>query len=430
LRTVSTDGRQAIAAIEDRERNRTGIGSLKVRYNSVFGYFIEITKANLAMAPADYERKQTLVNAERFTTPELKEYERKILTAHDRSIEIEKRIFAELRSFVLESAGRIRRSSAAVAEADLLSSFAHLAAERRYVRPTLVDEPVIEAVAGRHPVIEQWMEEIREGRFISNDLYLNAGEEGPRLLLITGPNMGGKSTYLRQAAMLVLMAQMGSFVPADSLRLGLVDRIFTRIGASDNLARGRSTFMVEMTETATILNTATRHSLILLDEMGRGTATFDGLSLAWATVEYLHAETGARTLFATHYHELTMLAEKLKGVRNLRVGVKEAAGGIVFLHNIEPGAASKSYGIEVAKLAGLPPAVIERARHVLRQHEKQERQSVQTETAIEPMQLTIFTPLSQRIVDRIEAVDVNSLTPLQALNLLEELQQELREKGT
>lgn len=428
LRTISTTGRQAIAAIEDRERQRTGIGSLKVRYNSVFGYYIEITKANLALAPADYERKQTLVNAERFTTPELKEYERKILTAHDRSIEIEKRIFAELRAYVLEAAGRIRRSSAAVAEADLLANFAHLAAGRRYVRPKLVEEPVIEAVAARHPVIEQWLEETREGRFIPNDLYLNASDEGPSLLLITGPNMGGKSTYLRQAAMLVLMAQMGSFVPAGSLRCGLVDRIYTRIGASDNVARGRSTFMVEMTETATILNTATRRSLILLDEMGRGTATFDGLSLAWATVEYLHAETGARTLFATHYHELTLLAEKLKRVRNLRVGVKEAASGIVFLHAIEPGAASKSYGIEVARLAGLPAAVIERARHVLRQHEKQEKQSVQVETAPEPMQLTIFTPLSQRIVDRIEAVDVNALTPLQALNLLEELQQELREK--
>ncbi|HEV2137098.1 MAG TPA: DNA mismatch repair protein MutS [Terracidiphilus sp.] len=433
LRSVSSSGRQAIAAIEDRERQRTGIGSLKVRYNSVFGYYIEITKANLALAPADYERKQTLVNAERFTTPELKEYERKILTAHDRCIEIEKRIFAELRSFVLESAGRIRRSSSAVAEADLLSNFAHLAAARRYTRPALSSEPVLEAVAGRHPVIEQWMEETREGRFIPNDIYLNAGEEGPSLLLITGPNMGGKSTYLRQAAMLVLMAQMGSFVPAESVRLGLVDRIYTRIGASDNVARGRSTFMVEMTETATILNTATERSLILLDEMGRGTATFDGLSLAWATVEYLHAETRARTLFATHYHELTLLAEKLKRVRNLRVGVKEAAGGIVFLHTIEPGAASKSYGIDVAKLAGLPAAVIERARHVLRQHEKQERSAaadVQASTAPEPMQLTIFTPLSQRIVDRIEAVDVNSLTPLQALNLLEELQLELKEKAS
>jgi len=431
LRAISSTGRQSIAAIEERERQRTGIGSLKVRYNTVFGYYIEITKANMALAPADYERKQTLVNAERFTTPELKEYERKILTAHDRSIEIERRIFIELRKTVLEAASRIRRSSAAVAEADLLANFAHLASLRRYARPTIVEEPVIEAVAGRHPVIEQWMEETREGRFIANDVYLNAAADGPSLLLITGPNMGGKSTYLRQAAMLVLLAQMGSFVPAESLRFGLVDRIYTRIGASDNVARGRSTFMVEMTETATILNTATRRSLILLDEMGRGTATFDGLSLAWATVEYLHAETGARTLFATHYHELTMLAEKLPRVRNLRVGVKEAAGGIVFLHNIEPGAASKSYGIEVARLAGLPAAVIDRAKRVLRQHEKQERSAaanVETETA-EPMQLTIFTPLSQRIVDRIEATDVNSLTPLQALNLLEELQQELKEKG-
>jgi DNA mismatch repair protein MutS len=431
LRTISTTGRRAIAAIEERERERTGIGSLKVRYNSVFGYYIEITKANMALAPADYERKQTLVNAERFTTPELKEYERKILTAHDRSIEIEKRIFVELRKTVLEAASRIRRSSAAVAEADLLADFAHLAALRRYARPMIVDEPVIEAVAGRHPVIEQWMEETREGRFIANDLYLNAAGEGPSLLLVTGPNMGGKSTYLRQAAMLVLLAQMGSFVPAENLRFGLVDRIYTRIGASDNVARGRSTFMVEMMETATILNTATNKSLILLDEMGRGTATFDGLSLAWATVEYLHAETGARTLFATHYHELTILAEKLPRVRNLRVGVKEAAGGIVFLYNIEPGAASKSYGIEVARLAGLPSVVIERAKRVLRQHEKQERfaaADVQVETA-DPVQLTIFTPLSQRIVDRIEATDVNSLTPLQALNLLEELQQELKEKG-
>ncbi len=429
LRTISSTGRQQIAAIEERERQRTGIGSLKVRYNSVFGYYIEITKANLAMAPADYERKQTLVNAERFTTPELKEYERKILTAHDRSIEIEKKIFAELRGAVLAAASRIRRSSAVVAEADMLANFAHLAAQRRYVRPMLTDDLVLEAVEARHPVIECWMEETREGRFIPNDLYLDSGEDGPSLLLITGPNMGGKSTYLRQAAMLVLMAQMGCFVPAASLRLGLVDRIYTRIGASDNVARGRSTFMVEMTETATILNTATKRSLILLDEMGRGTATFDGLSLAWATVEFLHAETGARTLFATHYHELTMLAEKLKRVRNLRVGVKEGAGGIVFLHTIEPGAASKSYGIDVAKLAGLPPAVIERARHVLKQHEKQERQSVQAETVPEAMQLTIFTPLSQRIVDRIEAVDVNALTPLQALNLLEELQQELKNKG-
>jgi DNA mismatch repair protein MutS len=438
LRTISSTGRQSIAAIEERERARTGIGSLKVRYNSVFGYYIEISKSNLANAPADYERKQTLVNAERFTTPELKEYEVKVLTAHDRAIEIEKQLFAQLRRSVLEAAGRIRRTSAVVAEADLLAGFAHLASIRNYIRPELVDEPVLEAVAARHPVIEHWMTESNTSRFIPNSLYLHGNESDsaesthpePSLLLITGPNMGGKSTYLRQAAMLVLMAQMGCYVPAAKMRYGLVDRIYTRIGASDNVARGRSTFMVEMTETATILNTATSQSLVLLDEMGRGTATFDGLSLAWATVEFLHAEIGARTLFATHYHELTMLAEKLPRVLNLRVAVKESSSGIVFLHSIEPGAASKSYGIEVARLAGLPKAVLDRARHILRQHEKQERRSVEVETPESgqaPMQLTIFTPLSQRIVDRIAETDINSLTPLQALNLLEELKQELGE---
>ena len=434
LRSISSTGRQSIAAIEERERARTGISSLKVRYNSVFGYYIEISKSNLANAPADYERKQTLVNAERFTTAELKEYEVKVLTAHDRAIEIEKQLFAQLRRSVLEAAGRIRRTSAVVAEADLLAGFAHLASIRNYARPELVDEPMLEAVAARHPVIEHWMAESNTSRFIPNSLYLHGNEADsaeathtePSLLLITGPNMGGKSTYLRQAAMLVLMAQMGCYVPAAKMRYGLVDRIYTRIGASDNVARGRSTFMVEMTETATILNTATSQSLVLLDEMGRGTATFDGLSLAWATVEYLHAEIGARTLFATHYHELTMLAEKLPRVLNLRVAVKESSSGIVFLHSIEPGAASKSYGIEVARLAGLPKVVLERARHILRQHEKQERRSVQVETA-EPMQMTIFTPLSQRIVDRIAETDINSLTPLQALNLLEELKQELGE---
>ena len=437
LRAISSTGRQSIAAIEERERTRTGIGSLKVRYNSVFGYYIEISKSNLANAPADYERKQTLVNAERFTTPELKDYEVKVLTAHDRSIEIEKQLFTQLRHSVLEAASRIRRTSSVLAEADMLAGFAHLASVRGYTRPELVDEAVLEAVAGRHPVIENWMSESGSSRFIPNSLYVHGNETNqadtaspePSLLLITGPNMGGKSTYLRQAAMLVLMAQMGCYVPAATMRYGLVDRIYTRIGASDNVARGRSTFMVEMTETATILNTATEKSLVLLDEMGRGTATFDGLSLAWATVEYLHAEIGARTLFATHYHELTMLAEKLPRVLNLRVAVKESSSGIVFLHSIEPGAASKSYGIEVAKLAGLPRVVLERARHILRQHEKQERRSVQVETA-EPVQMTIFTPLSQRIVDRIAETDINSLTPLQALNLLEELKQELGETAT
>jgi len=423
LRTLSQSGRQSIASIEERERARTGISSLKVRFNSVFGYYIEITKANLANVPSDYERKQTLVNAERFTTPELKDYETKILTAHERSVEIEKRIFADLRLRVLELASRIRKTSTAIAEIDLLANFAHLAGLRHYTRPQLAPETILELVSARHPVIECLMEEAGAGRFIPNDLYLDV--QGPEILLLTGPNMGGKSTYLRQAALLVIMAQMGCFVPADRMRYGLVDRVYTRIGASDNLARGRSTFMVEMTETATILNTATERSLILLDEMGRGTATFDGLSLAWATLEYLHANIGARTLFATHYHELTMLAEQLPRLQNLRVAVKETSHGIVFLHAIESGPANKSYGIEVARLAGLPPQVIQRARQVLKQHERSERHNVAAETEA-PLQLTMFTPLSQRILDRLQETDINALTPLQALNLLEELQSEIK----
>lgn len=436
LRAISHSGRSSIAAIEERERQRTGIPSLKVRFNSVFGYYIEVTKANLAHVPGDYERKQTLVNAERFTTRELKDYETKVLTAQERSVEIEKRIFAQLRRHVLDHAARIRKSSAAVAEIDLLANFAHLASLRGYTRPRIADDGtedncVMEILGGRHPVIEHLMEKAGTTRFVPNDLYLNASEAStdPHLLLMTGPNMGGKSTYLRQAALLVVMAQMGCFVPAERMRYGLVDRVYTRIGASDNLARGRSTFMVEMTETATILNTATAHSLILLDEMGRGTATFDGLALAWATLEFLHAEVGARTLFATHYHELTMLAEQLPRLANLRVSIKETPQGIVFLHRIEPGAASKSYGIEVARLAGLPQRVVHRARQVLKQHEKSERSNIALDTA-PPLQMTMFTPLSQQVVDRLQETDINTLTPLDALNLLHELKAEIAgEKG-
>jgi DNA mismatch repair protein MutS len=423
LRSLGANARQSITTIEERERKRTGIHSLKVRFNNVFGYSIEVTRSNLGSVPPDYERKQTLANAERFTTPELKQYEISVLTAHERSIEIEKRLFAQLRKTILQSAARIRLTSGVIAEVDLLANFAHLAALRNYVRPEIVPSRVLETVSARHPVVECLLESAGQTKFIANDLYVETG--GPSLLLITGPNMGGKSTYLRQAALLVIMAQMGCFVPATRMRLGIVDRIYTRIGASDNVARGRSTFMVEMTETATILNTATSQSLILLDEMGRGTATFDGLSLAWATLEHLHAKVGARTLFATHYHELTLLAEQLPGLKNLRVAVKETPKGIVFLHAIEPGAANKSYGIEVARLAGLPMSVIERARQVLVQHEQSEKRNVAQETDA-PLQLTMFTPLSQRILDRLEQTDTNSLTPLQALNLLEELKSEIR----
>jgi len=431
LRELSRSGRQALVAIEERERQRTGIGSLKVRFNSVFGYYLEVTKANAKAVPAEYERKQTLVNAERFTTPELKEYEAKILTAQERSGEIERRIFAALRAELLAGAGRIRETARRVAEIDLLACFAHLAALRGWVRPMTEDSGVLEFAQARHPVVERRMEESGGGRFVPNSVYLDAGPDsaaGPAVLLITGPNMGGKSTYLRQAALLVIMAQCGCFVPAERMRLGLVDRIYTRIGASDNVARGRSTFMVEMTETSAILNTATARSLVLLDEMGRGTATYDGLSLAWATVEHMHNRIRARTLFATHYHELTLLAEQLSRLRNLRVTVKETPTGIVFLHSVEPGPASKSYGIEVAKLAGLPGTVIARAREVLKVHERAESSAVRAEAAPaqQQVQLTMFTPLSQRIVDRVSALDVDEMTPREALNLLAELQRELK----
>lgn len=426
LRELSRSGRQALVAIEERERQRTGIGSLKVRFNSVFGYYLEVTKANAKLVPADYERKQTLVNAERFTTPELKEYETKILTAQERSGEIERRLFAELRRQLLDAAKRMRDTARRVAEIDMLGCFAHLAALRGWTRPDVDASGVLEFIGARHPVVERRLEESGGGRFVPNSVHLDA-DAGPAVLLITGPNMGGKSTYLRQAALLVVMAQCGCFVPAERMRVGLVDRIYTRIGASDNVARGRSTFMVEMTETAAILNTATNRSLVLLDEMGRGTATYDGLSLAWATVEHLHDRIGARTLFATHYHELTLLAERLARLTNLRVTVKETPSGIVFLHTVEAGAASKSYGIEVARLAGLPAVVISRAREVLKVHERAETQQVrEAAPSTLQMQMTMFTPLSQKIVDRLGEVDVDGLTPREALNLLAELQRELK----
>src|SRR6266478_724715 len=370
LRNLSQHSKQIIASMEERERKRTNIASLKIRFNHVFGYYIEISKPNLHLAPADYERKQTLVNAERFTSTELKEYERKILAADERILEIERQLFIDLRSGIAAKAARLRKTASALAEVDVLAGLAHVAALRDYCRPTLDESGDLEIVEGRHPVIEHQDLAGSGERFVPNDLYLNSSTHS--ILVLTGPNMGGKSTYLRQAALTVILAQMGSFVPARSARLGLVDRVFTRIGASDNLARGRSTFMVEMTETAAILHTATARSLILLDEIGRGTATYDGLAIAWAAVEYLHARTRAKTLFATHYFELTELADQLSGVKNYHVSVKEAGGGVVFLRRVEPGAADKSYGIEVAKLAGLPNEVVVRAREVLAEHESAE----------------------------------------------------------
>jgi DNA mismatch repair protein MutS len=456
LRELSRNSKQVLAQIEQRERISTGIASLKVKFNSTFGYYIEVSKPNLHLVPQDYERKQTLVGAERFTTPELKEYESKILDAQEKIVEIERRLFAELRTAIASAAKRIRQTALALAEVDVLASLAHIAALRNYCRPQFnasakgemkktvptVDLPQgdstqdnspqtdgssLEIIDGRHPVIEQ--QEMAGGneRFVPNDLYLNSRSH--TILLLTGPNMGGKSTYLRQTALIVILAQMGSFVPARSARLSVVDRVFTRIGASDNLARGRSTFMVEMTETAAILHTATARSLILLDEVGRGTATYDGLAIAWAAIEYLHTRVRAKTLFATHYFELTELAEQLTGVKNYHVSVKETGGGIVFLRKVEPGAADRSYGIEVAKLAGLPGEVISRAREVLAEHESAERELTEhlSPGAAPPAaQLTIFTPLSQPVLEKLREVDLNRLTPLDALNLLAELKKEIQ----
>ncbi|MGD0364770.1 MAG: DNA mismatch repair protein MutS [Bryobacteraceae bacterium] len=428
LRGLSRNGRQVIAQIEARERARTGIQSLKVRFNNVFGYYIEISKANRHLAPADYERKQTLVNAERFTTPELKDYERKVLDAEDKILTLEKELFAEVRKFAAAHAQRIRATAAAIAEIDVTAALAQVAAENRYVRPTFSEDGEMRILAGRHPVIER-LEQQDAGRFIPNDLYLNSDTD--LIAIITGPNMGGKSTYLRQAALIAILAQMGSFVPADSATLPLTDRIFTRIGASDNLARGRSTFMVEMTETAVILNTATPRSFIVLDEIGRGTATYDGLALAWAVVEHIHARTRAKTLFATHYHELTELAGQLDGIRNLSVSVKEAGDRIIFLRKVEPGKADRSYGIEVARLAGLPLRVIERANEVLRLHERtghvvsEELSPLPTRSA-QPVQIQLFEPLNYGIAERIRNLNVDELRPVEALRLLAELQDELR----
>jgi DNA mismatch repair protein MutS len=426
LRDLSQNGRQYIAQIEIRERARTGISSLKVRFNNVFGYYLEITRANLHLAPADYERKQTLANAERFTTPELKDYERKVLDAEEKILALERELFADIRQRTAAQAQRIRATASAVAELDVTAALAQVAAENRYQRPKFSEDGEMRIMAGRHPVIERLAEQ-EAGRFIPNDLYLN--DTTDLIAIITGPNMGGKSTYLRQAALIAILAQMGSFVPAESAKLPLIDRVFTRIGASDNLARGRSTFLVEMTETAVILNAATPRSFIVLDEIGRGTATYDGLALAWAVVEHVHSKTRAKTLFATHYHELTELAEQLDGVRNLKVSVKEAGDQIIFLRKVEPGRADRSYGIEVARLAGLPLPVIERAREVLKLHERTEHVVTEELSKSEdsgPVQIQLFEPVGYGIAERIRGIDIDQLRPIEALQLLSELQKELR----
>lgn len=427
LRGLSASSKSFIAAIESRERSRTGISTMKVKFNNVFGYFIEVSKANIKNVPADYERRQTLTNAERYTTPELKEYEAKVLGAEERISEIEQILFTEIRQAVSVETRRVQSVAHALAILDAVLSLAEVAARRNYCRPLLTEDDELYIRTGRHAVIEATGE-----RFIPNDTFLNNSTD--RLLIITGPNMGGKSVYLRQAALIAILAQIGSFVPAEEARIAILDRVFTRVGASDSLARGRSTFMVEMTETANILNTATPRSLILLDEVGRGTSTFDGLSLAWAIAEYLHdnPQHAAKTLFATHYHEMTELAKLLPGVRNYQMAVKESSGTIVFLRRVVEGTASKSYGIEVAKLAGLPRAVTERAREILSNLEANEldvtgkpkfaRHLPSRKAAPQP---TLFEAANDAVVDELRNLDAEGLTSEQALEVVRRLRARL-----
>jgi DNA mismatch repair protein MutS len=413
---ASRHAREWINNLENVERERTGIRSLKVGYNKVFGYYIEISHANVEHVPSDYLRKQTLVNAERYITPEMKEYETLVLNAEERIREIELRLFKEVCTQLSGSATRLLNTARALAELDALSALAEAAALGGYIRPEVVDDETLEIHDGRHPVVEN---SLHGERYVPNDVIFETGEI---VRVITGPNMSGKSTYLRQTALIALMAQMGSFVPAQKARIGLIDRIFTRIGAQDEIQAGQSTFMVEMVEAANILHHATSRSLLILDEIGRGTSTYDGVSIAWAVVEYIHnhPQLRAKTLFATHYHELTQLADLLPGIRNYNVAVSEADGRVVFLHKIIPGGADRSYGIHVAQLAGLPKPVIQRANEIMSELEKSSGRAVQINPhAIQ--QMALF-PETSPLLDEIKELDVNALSPIEALNKLFEWQ--------
>lgn len=426
LRNAATNGREWITSLETTERERTGIKNLKIGYNSVFGYYIEISKANQKLVPEDYIRKQTTVNGERYITPELKEYESRVLGADEKAVDLEHKLFTEVREKVADEARSVGRVARAVADLDVLASLAEVAALNGYIRPVVDDGEEIIVRNGRHPVVEQFL---IEDLFVPNDIYLNC--ETDQLLIITGPNMAGKSTYLRQVALIVLMAQIGGFVPADEAKIGVVDRIFTRVGAHDELASGQSTFMVEMNETANILNNATRRSLIVLDEIGRGTSTYDGLSIAWAVAEQIMS-IGAKTLFATHYHHLNELEKDKPGVKNYRIAVKEEADRIVWLRKIMPGGTDRSYGIEVARLAGLPTEVITRAAEILSDLEKndgagnlvEKGKSVSAKTP--KLQMTLFEGESHPVVDELEKLDIATMSPIEALVKLDELQRKAK----
>ncbi|MEO0074612.1 MAG: DNA mismatch repair protein MutS [candidate division WOR-3 bacterium] len=421
LRNIANNAKEYLLQLQIQERQKTGIPNLRVNYNSVFGYYIEITKSYLNLVPKHYIRKQTLVNTERFITPELKEYENKVLNAEERIKTLEYELFTELRKSVANEVPKILSVSQIIAELDVLCSLAQVAINNNYIKPEVDNSDRIEIIAGRHPVIERLTPE----PFIPNDTFLDLTNN--QILLITGPNMAGKSTYLRQVALIVIMAQIGSFVPAQSAKIGVVDKIFTRIGASDDLSRGVSTFLAEMSETANILNNATPKSLVILDEIGRGTATYDGLAIAWAVVEYLHQneKIKPKTLFATHYHELTDIVQYLPRVKNLNFLAKESEDSIIFLRKLVPGKADRSYGIAVAKLAGLPDEVIERANDVLQYFERQEEASISKLGTQKDLQISIFTPISHPLLEQIRNLKIEQLTPIQALNLLDKIKKEL-----
>jgi DNA mismatch repair protein MutS len=435
LRAISRKGKGYLSEMEARERERTGISKLKIGYNTVFGYYIEISHAKSGAVPSEYIRKQTLVNAERYITPELKEYEEKVLTAQERIVELEYNLFTETRQRVAAEVSRIQTAARVLATIDVLAAFAHLAETYDYVKPEVDESDEIVLVEGRHPVVERMT---AGERFIPNDTRLDTSEN--QIVILTGPNMAGKSTYIRQVALIVLMAQIGCFVPAKKARIGVVDRIFTRVGASDNLARGQSTFMVEMSETAEILHGATRRSLLVLDEIGRGTSTFDGLSIAWAVTEYLHDNPSAqaKTLFATHFHELVDISKEKKRVRNFNIGIIERDNRLIFLHRILAGGTSRSYGIQVAQLAGLPSEVISRAKEILRNLESGELDELgRAKLAARPAeppgaargQLSLFgPPRPSPVEEELIACDPQSMTPLEALNFLAQIHEKAKKK--
>jgi DNA mismatch repair protein MutS len=424
LRVLRDGGKDAIAGIQTAERERTGIASLKVGYNRVFGYFIEVSNANRHLIPSDYQRRQTLTGGERYVTPALKEYEEKVLGATEQIEQRERELFDQLRQRVGVTIARLQAAAARVATLDVLSSFAQVAETESYVRPVVDNGFDLEVIGGRHPVVERMMP---RDRFIPNDIRLTADA---RMIILTGPNMAGKSTVLRQAGLIVLMAQAGCFVPATRARIGIVDRLFTRVGASDNLVRGQSTFMVEMAETSAILHLATARSLVLLDEIGRGTSTYDGVSIAWAVSEHLHDKAACKTVFATHYHELTQLSDELPAVRNFNVAVRESGDDVVFLHRLQPGGADRSYGIEVGRLAGLPAQVIERARAVLRLLEGEQLVAGLAGRGVrhvtDTAQLALFVE-PHPVVERLRSLDPNQMTPMEAMKALDDLARMARE---